>query len=125
MCCAVFSSVLWQTEDDDKTYKQTLQDLHMLTLLMFLTLSYHLLEREGETKDGTKTTKTAQSERHSYIHNYVPTDGQIDRDGGLDGKCLGTGGSWLSKAADYKTVTILRALICIDAQSAPSQSWGL
>lgn len=24
-----------------------------------------------------------------------------------------------------KTVTILHTLICIDAQSAPSQSWGL
>lgn len=103
-CIVVFVvfSVLWQTDDDAKTYKQTLQDLHMLTLLMFLTLSCHLLERKGETKTGTKSTKTARSGRHSYIHNYVPTDGQIDRDEGFDGKCLRTGGNQLSEAADYK-----------------------
>lgn len=30
-----------------------------------------------------------------------------------------------SRQLIIKTVTILHALICIDAQSAPSQSWGL
>lgn len=34
------------------------------------------------------------------MHNYTQTEGRTDR--GLDGKCLRAGGSWLSKAADYK-----------------------
>lgn len=73
----------------------------MLTLLMFWTLSHHLLDTEGEKKDGTKSTKK-QREKDSHIHNYIQTEGKTDRDGGLDGKCLRAGGSWPSKAADYK-----------------------
>ena len=68
----------------------------MLTLLMFLTVSEHLLERERE-KNGTK--KHGAGDIHLYIIIYQRRE--TDRRG-LQGKCLRAGGSWLSEAADYK-----------------------
>lgn len=71
----------------------------MLTPLML----FHLFERRGGRKEKWyKKYKETQRGRRSYIHNYMQTEGKTDRDGGLDVKCLSAGGSWLSKAADYK-----------------------
>lgn len=53
---------------DGETYKQTLQDLHMLTPLLFWTLSHHLLEREGgETKMAGRVQRSRDGDAHMHI----------------------------------------------------------